>query len=243
ASVHPILYRIRGGGRDDGRRPRGCRPSCDGAGRPRYPKAFAAADLRARQDVLRSHSGDRVPLATGRATRRAALGAPFHAPRRGGWLPARAALERVASPRPPCRRGRRAASDDRGDAAARARGWGQDADVMLRCVYTDLDNTMLGKGASMLRDADGNFSLRVIRALEACDRAGVEVVINSGRRKAQVYEDARLIAQPAYAYEMGCGLVDGPEEVFLTGSIEPRPDCTVYEQIDESGAPALLLEA
>jgi len=114
---------------------------------------------------------------------------------------------------------------------------------MLRCVYTDLDNTMLGKGASILRDADGNFSLRVIRALEACDRAGVEVVIQSGRRKAQVYEDARLIAQPAYAYEMGCGLVDGPEEVFLTGSIEPRPDCTVYEQIDESGAPALLLEA
>ena len=80
---------------------------------------------------------------------------------------------------------------------------------------------MLGKGASLLRDAEGNFSLRVVRALEACHRAGVEVVIKSGRRKAQVYEDARLIGQPAYIYEMGCGLVDGPEEVFLTGDIEP----------------------
>jgi HAD superfamily hydrolase (TIGR01484 family) len=115
--------------------------------------------------------------------------------------------------------------------------------VALRCVYTDLDNTMLGKGASILRDAEGNFSALPIRALEACHRAGVEVVIKSGRRKAQVYEDARLIGQPAYIYEMGCGLVDGPEEVFITGDIEPASGRTVYEQIEASGVPALLLDA
>lgn len=101
---------------------------------------------------------------------------------------------------------------------------------------------MLGKGASLLRDADGNFTSRVVRALEACHRAGVEVVIKSGRRKAQVYEDARLIGQPAYAYEMGCGLVDGPEEVFLTGDLDPNSDLTVYEQVEQSGAPGLLHE-
>jgi hydroxymethylpyrimidine pyrophosphatase-like HAD family hydrolase len=99
---------------------------------------------------------------------------------------------------------------------------------------------MLGKEASLLHDAEGNFSLRAIRALEACDRAGVEVVIKSGRRKAQVYEDARLIGQPAYAYEMGCGLVDGPEEVFLTGDLDPSSGLTVYEQVEQSGAPELL---
>jgi hydroxymethylpyrimidine pyrophosphatase-like HAD family hydrolase len=114
--------------------------------------------------------------------------------------------------------------------------------VALRCVYTDLDNTMLGRGASLLRDADGGFSLAAVRALEACHRAGVEVVIKSGRRKAQVYEDARLIGQPAYIYEMGCGLVDGTEEVFLTGAIQPRPDATVYEQVEEDGLPRLLQE-
>lgn len=114
--------------------------------------------------------------------------------------------------------------------------------MALRCVYTDLDNTMLGKGASILRDAKGDFSALAIRALEACHRAGVEVVIKSGRRKAQVYEDARLIGQPAYIYEMGCGLVDGPEEVFLTGDIEHQPGQSVYEQVEASGAPALLLE-
>ena len=47
----------------------------------------------------------------------------------------------------------------------------------LRCVYTDLDGTMLGRGASLLRDAEGNFSTLAVRALEACHRAGVEVVI------------------------------------------------------------------
>src|SRR5205085_8272981 len=101
---------------------------------------------------------------------------------------------------------------------------------------------MLGKGASLLRDAEGSFSLLAVRALEACHRAEVEVVIKSGRRKAQVYEDARLIAQPSYIYEMGCGLVDGPEEVFLTGRLQPRDDATVYEQVARSGAPRLLLE-
>jgi phosphoglycolate phosphatase len=113
---------------------------------------------------------------------------------------------------------------------------------VLRCVYTDLDGTMLGRGASLLRDAEGNFSSLAIRALEACHRAGVEVVIKSGRRKAQVYEDARLIGQQSYIYEMGCGLVDGSEELFLTGEMQPRPDASVHEQIERSGAPRLLLE-
>jgi hydroxymethylpyrimidine pyrophosphatase-like HAD family hydrolase len=114
--------------------------------------------------------------------------------------------------------------------------------VALRCVYTDLDGTMLGRGASLLRDAEGDFSLLAVRALEACDRAGIEVVIKSGRRKAQVYEDARLIGQPAYIYEMGCGLVDREEEVFLTGELQPEPGLTVHEQIERLGAPRLLLE-
>ena len=101
---------------------------------------------------------------------------------------------------------------------------------------------MLGHGASLLRDAEGNFSTLAVRALEACHRAGVEVVIQSGRRKAQVYEDARLIGQPSYIYEMGSGFVDGDEEVFLTGSFQPGEE-TVHEQIERAGAPRLLLES
>lgn len=111
----------------------------------------------------------------------------------------------------------------------------------IRCVYTDLDGTLLGRGASLFRDADGNFTLLPARALEACHRADVEVVIKSGRRKVQVMEDARMLGQRAYIYEVGCGLhIDG-EDTFL-GDLKPRDDKTVWQQIDESGAPQLLLE-
>ena len=57
-----------------------------------------------------------------------------------------------------------------------------------------------------------------------------------------MHEDARLIGQPAFIYEMGAGLVDGDEEVFLTGSFDPEGDESVHDQIERSGAPALLLE-
>jgi phosphoglycolate phosphatase len=113
----------------------------------------------------------------------------------------------------------------------------------LRCVYTDLDGTLLGRGASLLHDAEGDFTLRGVRGLEACARAGAEVVIFSGRRRVQVMEDARLIGQTAYIYEVGCGLTIDGEDRYLTGELHPTAEQTVYQQIDGSGAPALLLEA
>jgi phosphoglycolate phosphatase len=114
--------------------------------------------------------------------------------------------------------------------------------VPLRCVYTDLDGTLLGRGASLFRDADGGFTLLPARALEACHRAGVEVVIKSGRRRAQVMEDARLLGQSAYIFEVGSGLVVDGELTWLTGGLQPHDGKTIHAQIEESGAPALLLE-
>lgn len=81
-----------------------------------------------------------------------------------------------------------------------------------------------------------------MRGLEACFRAGVEVVLKSGRRKAQVMEDARLLGQSAYIFEVGSGLVIDGEEEFLTGDLQPSDGRTVHDLIEESGAPALLLE-
>jgi hydroxymethylpyrimidine pyrophosphatase-like HAD family hydrolase len=115
--------------------------------------------------------------------------------------------------------------------------------VAIRCVYTDLDGTLLGRGASLFRTADGAFTLLPARALEACHRAGVEVVIKSGRRRAQVMEDARLIGQSAYIFEMGSGLVIDGELTFLTGDWAPRDGATIHQQIAASGAPDALLEA
>ena len=114
--------------------------------------------------------------------------------------------------------------------------------MAIRCVYTDLDGTLLGRGASLFRDHDGGFTLLPARALETCHRAGAEVVLKSGRRKAQVMEDARLLGQTAYIYEVGCGLhVDG-EDTYLTGSLQPRDGRTVAQQVADAGVPELLLD-
>ena len=113
--------------------------------------------------------------------------------------------------------------------------------MAFRCVYTDLDGTLLGRGGSLFRTAEGDFTLLAGRALEACHRAGVEVVIKSGRRRAQVMEDARLIGQSAYIFEVGAGLVIDGEATFLTGDFQPRDDESVHDQIAATGAPELLL--
>jgi phosphoglycolate phosphatase len=113
----------------------------------------------------------------------------------------------------------------------------------MRCLYVDLDGTLLGPGGSLLRGASGGFSLLGVRALEACARADVEVVLYSGRRRANVFEDARLIGQRSYIFEIGCGLVLDGELEWLTDGIAPSDSAgSIHDQIEASGAPALLLE-
>jgi phosphoglycolate phosphatase len=114
--------------------------------------------------------------------------------------------------------------------------------MALRCVYTDLDGTLLGKGASLFRDAEGGFSLAQARALEACQRAGVEVVIMSGRREPQVHEAARLMGQTSYIYEAGSAFAIDREKTLLTGDMAPNEDGTIYEQIEARGIPRMLFE-
>lgn len=114
--------------------------------------------------------------------------------------------------------------------------------MALSCVYTDLDGTLLGKGSSLFRDAEGGFSLAQARGLEACHRAGVEVVIVSGRRESQVHEDARLIGQASYIYEAGCAFAIDGETTLMTGEMVPDESGTVYEQMEARGVPAMLFD-
>jgi hypothetical protein len=69
----------------------------------------------------------------------------------------------------------------------------------------------------------------------------VEFVIYSGRREAQVREDARLLGCSAYIFEVGAGLVIDDEREWLTGELVPG-ERSIHDQIEEAGAPALLLE-
>jgi hydroxymethylpyrimidine pyrophosphatase-like HAD family hydrolase len=113
--------------------------------------------------------------------------------------------------------------------------------VSTRCLYLDLDSTLLGRGASLLHDGSGRVTIEGVRAVQACLCADVEVVLMSGRRRATLAEDARLLGQSSYIYEAGaCVVLDG-EEHWLTGEMLPG-ELTIAQQIERSGAPALLLE-
>jgi hydroxymethylpyrimidine pyrophosphatase-like HAD family hydrolase len=114
--------------------------------------------------------------------------------------------------------------------------------VPLRCVYTDLDGTLLGQHGSLFRDWEGNFSMRQARMLEACYRADAEVVIMSGRREAQVMADARLLGQTSYIYEAGCGVLIDGERTFLTGEWVPDAGGTPAEKMLAAGIAEMLFE-
>jgi hydroxymethylpyrimidine pyrophosphatase-like HAD family hydrolase len=113
---------------------------------------------------------------------------------------------------------------------------------VLRAAYLDLDGTLLGDGGSLFHDGDGNFTMLGARALEACARAEVEVVPYSGRRQSTMLHTARLLGTASYIFEAGSGLVLDGEVEWLTDGLEPRGDETIHDQIEASGAPALLLE-
>lgn len=113
----------------------------------------------------------------------------------------------------------------------------------MRCAYLDLDGTLLGPGGSLLRGADGRFALDGVRALQACERADVEVVLYSGRRQSSVFEDSRLIGSSSYIFEIGCGLVLDDELEWLTDGVVPSVERgSIFDQIEASGAPARLLD-
>jgi phosphoglycolate phosphatase len=112
----------------------------------------------------------------------------------------------------------------------------------LRAIYVDLDNTLLGAGASLFHDGEGKPSLLGPRAIEACHRSGIEVVVMSGRRRAQTAEAARLLGGRAYIFEAGSCVVDGPDEEWMTEPFMPDEGPTIFAQIQATGAPELLLD-
>jgi phosphoglycolate phosphatase len=105
----------------------------------------------------------------------------------------------------------------------------------VRCLYVDLDATLLGPGGAVTRDGDGRFTLLGLRALEACHRAGALVVAMSGRPRATLAGDVRLLGIEDYIFETGAGLV-------LDGELHWLGDPDGNAAITRSGALALLAD-
>ena len=112
----------------------------------------------------------------------------------------------------------------------------------VRCLYVDLDRTLLGRAGSLFHDGTGKVCVLGARAVEACLHADVEIVVLTGRRLAEAATYARLFGQPAFAFEAGAGLVIDRETFWQTGAFDPHDRVSVHAQIARSGAPGLLLD-
>ena len=110
----------------------------------------------------------------------------------------------------------------------------------VRCVLTDLDQTLLGAGRSMLRDAEGEPSLHQASALFLCLAAEIEVVPMTAQGEPRVKATADLIGSGAYIYEGGCAVVIDGERTLLTGELVPDSERSVADKIRAAAVPELL---
>lgn len=117
-----------------------------------------------------------------------------------------------------------------------------------RALFTDLDGTLLGRGASILADGEGHPSLDAVTAITALNGVGLQVVICSGRNARQLRESTRLLGWSDFLAELGCvrSYDRGARVVYDTGvwaKDAMRTGETPYEAIVRSGAVDRLREA
>ena len=110
----------------------------------------------------------------------------------------------------------------------------------MRYVFTDLDGTMMGPNSTVLANAAGEPSLDFVQTLIELKQAGVSVVPTSGRNRAMMREDTRLLGLNAFISEMG-GIVmtDLSHDTweYFTAEMEYDPSCglTPHEVIEQTG--------
>lgn len=113
----------------------------------------------------------------------------------------------------------------------------------MRALYVDLDGTLFGPGGSLLRGPDGAFSLLGVRAIEACHRAGAEVVVMTGRRRVDAAQVMRVLGERSTVFEAGAGFeLDGEVHWLLDAQWAPADGRTTHQRVADAGALALLLE-
>jgi len=73
----------------------------------------------------------------------------------------------------------------------------------VQIVYSDLDGTMVGPRGSFWLDADRRLTDEPSRALLALHRAGIDLVLVSGRTRAQLVEAGRIFGADGFIAELG----------------------------------------
>ena len=114
-------------------------------------------------------------------------------------------------------------------------------DQALKVLYTDVDGTLLGPGGSLFAGARGVWSGEAAAALMQLRRAGVELVLMSGRTRRGLHEVARVLGASAYIAELGGLLIVGADEPIEDTGAFAGPGA-LPDALSRSGVAGLLLE-
>jgi len=117
-----------------------------------------------------------------------------------------------------------------------------------RVLYTDVDGTLLGRGACLIADGEGTPNLDAVTAAAALNDAEKHVVIVSGRNARQLREMTRLLGWSDFIGELGCvrSYGRGSRLVYDTGDwLEGAtlPGETPHDAITRVGALGALQKA
>ncbi len=98
--------------------------------------------------------------------------------------------------------------------------------VTARIVYTDLDGTMVGPRGSFWHTAGRDLTAEPATALLELHRAGIPLVLVSGRTPEQLVEAARIFAADGAIAELGAHISwnGGREHRALTGELPAEHD-------------------
>jgi hydroxymethylpyrimidine pyrophosphatase-like HAD family hydrolase len=109
-------------------------------------------------------------------------------------------------------------------------------------LFSDVDGTLVGRDGSLLADLDGRPTLAAAEALVAAHRAGLEVVLVSGRTATQLREAGRLLGTRDAVAELGTVLVRGREVELVWGDAPCDLGDSPAQALERSGALACVLE-
>jgi phosphoglycolate phosphatase len=118
------------------------------------------------------------------------------------------------------------------------------ATLSVRTVYADLDGTLLGPGGSLFASVEG-VTAEPAEAIAALALAGIDLVLMSGRTRAQISEVARVVGAHAFIAELGGMIVyrDGYQDTVIRQPGVARGKGTAHEAIERSGAAGFLLDS
>lgn len=110
----------------------------------------------------------------------------------------------------------------------------------VKYIITDADGTMFTASKATVNTA-GEPSAELIQVLVELTKAGVGVIPCTGRNRAMIIEDARVLGFPGYIAEMGGVICTGMKTeldwTYFTGNMPYEPDCgkTPRDIICETG--------